>query len=272
MPTTFQRGTALTHLGDGVYDGALDPAFGAANGPHGGYVAAVLLRALTAAVDDPGRPVRALTIHYVSPAMLGERVRLETAIERTGKSMTNASVRASQQDRLVAYGMAAFSAAREDIVPFDDAPLPTTKRPEDGIVFPQDAPGYPEFGRRLEYRGVIGARPFSGAPEARLGSWVRMREPEPVDAPIVAMYADAMAPAMWPRVTTPVMSVTVDLTIHFRLPLPDESHALDAWHLIVAKTRAVRDGFADIDADIWDPAGRCIAHGRQLAVVRPFSF
>ena len=271
MATTFQRGTAVTRLEPGTFEVELTPNWWAANGPHGGYMAAVMLRALTAAVDDPGRPVRAFTTHFLSPAKLGP-MRISTTIERAGKSLTSVSARAHQDDRLIAASLAAFSAPREDVAPFDDHPIPEVKPPEQGIVFPQDAPGYPEFGRNLEYRGVIGARPFSGAAEAVLGSWVRMKEPEPVDAELVAMYSDAMAPAMWPRVTTPVMSLTVDLTIHFRVALPDDAHALDAWHLIVARTRAVRDGFADIDADIWDPSGVCIAHARQLAIVREFSF
>ena len=45
---------------------AIAPGWRAGRGPHGGYLAAILLRALTVTVDDPARTPRSLTIHYTS--------------------------------------------------------------------------------------------------------------------------------------------------------------------------------------------------------------
>ena len=54
-------------------------------GPNGGYLAAVILRALTATVDDEHRTPRSLTVHYLNPAGDGD-VEIETRQERVGRS------------------------------------------------------------------------------------------------------------------------------------------------------------------------------------------
>ena len=50
-------------LGGGRYQGAIPAEWYGGAGPHGGYVAALVLRAMTDAVADPGRPAGSLTMH-----------------------------------------------------------------------------------------------------------------------------------------------------------------------------------------------------------------
>ena len=71
MDTVFDRDTAVTQLSDGTFAATIAPGWRAGRGPHGGYLAAILLRALTAAVDDPERTPRSLTIHYAAAPELG---------------------------------------------------------------------------------------------------------------------------------------------------------------------------------------------------------
>src|SRR4051795_3206194 len=59
--TEFDRATALEPLGGGAYAGAIDAGWFAGRGPNGGYLAAIVLRAMVAEVGDPGREARALT-------------------------------------------------------------------------------------------------------------------------------------------------------------------------------------------------------------------
>ena len=47
-----------------MFGAEVSPGWRAGRGPHGGYLAAMLLRALTESVDDPQRAPRSLTIHY----------------------------------------------------------------------------------------------------------------------------------------------------------------------------------------------------------------
>ena len=77
-------------------------------GPNGGYVAAVILRALTMAVDDRGRSPRSFTVHFLAPPVEGP-VEVTTAIERSGRQLTFVSGRLRQDGRSLAVAQAVFS-------------------------------------------------------------------------------------------------------------------------------------------------------------------
>ena len=138
--TRFDRDTALQPLGDGRFAGRMDPGWWIERGPNGGYVAAIVLRGLTMAVDDIARTPRSLTIHYLAPPAEGDVV-METTIERTGRRVTFVTGRLLQGDRLLALAMAAFAVSIPGVefaditmpsaVPIDQTePIPLMQRPE----------------------------------------------------------------------------------------------------------------------------------------------
>ena len=71
METTFDRETAVTKQGDGRYSATMATSWWVVRGPNGGYLAAIILRTLTDAVDDPERTPRSLTVHYAQRAGRG---------------------------------------------------------------------------------------------------------------------------------------------------------------------------------------------------------
>ena len=84
MPTRFQHDTAVTALDGHRFEATVDEAWWVARGPNGGYLAAIVLRALTEAVADADRVPRSLTIHFVAPPEAGT-VSIDTKIERQGR-------------------------------------------------------------------------------------------------------------------------------------------------------------------------------------------
>ena len=63
----FDDDIALSTTGDGaIADGWATP-----RGPHGGYVMALVARAMEQAVDDPARQPRSLTCHFLRPPKVG---------------------------------------------------------------------------------------------------------------------------------------------------------------------------------------------------------
>ena len=160
--TRFDRDTALQPLGDGRFAGRMDPGWWIERGPNGGYVAAIVLRGLTMAVDDIARTPRSLTIHYLAPPAEGDVV-METTIERTGRRVTFVTGRLLQGDRLLALAMAAFAVSIPGVefaditmpsaVPIDQTePIPLMQRPGG-----QPAP----MRERYEQRWAIGDPPFT---------------------------------------------------------------------------------------------------------------
>ncbi len=233
-------------------------------GPHGGYLATIILRALTQAVDDPGRAIRSFSTQYVAPPTEAG-LTIHTTIERAGKSMTFVSARTQQEDRLVALSLGAFSLPWQGLA-FEDAPMPDVAGLEDAFPVPNEGEGIPAFLGNFDMRWAIGERPFSGADRAEVGGWLRMAEPIVADAPVVATYMDAWAPAVFPRAAQPVIAPTIDLTIHFRNALPVAGSTAEDFYLGRFRSTVARDGFFEEDGELWTKDGLLVAQSRQLAL------
>jgi acyl-CoA thioesterase len=266
MSTRFDRDTAVEALGDGVYSARMDRGWWIERGPNGGYVATVVLRALSAAVDDPSRTPRSFTVHYLAPPAEGD-VRIETKVERRGRQLTFVSGRLSQGDRLICTAQAAFAVPMGG-VEFCDIEAPSVPPPE--AIEPTDIDGPPiPMRERYETRWAVGGPPFSGAPAAVAGGWIRLAEPRPADHLLLAALTDAWMPPVFSRVQERMGVPTIDLTIHFRAPV--EPAGDDDWFLVVFRSQLAADGFVEEDGEVWSRDGRLLAHSRQLAVLMPFS-
>ncbi len=265
----FDRDTALVPLGGGRYRGRMDRGWWIERGPNGGYVAAVVLRALTAEVADPARTPRSFTVHYLAPPAEGE-VEVVVTTERAGRSLTYLSARLLQGDRLLAVSLAAFAVTMPGIE-FADLRPPVVVPPAELPVMPTALPGGPAIPmrERYEFRWAIGGGPFSGADEAIAGGWIRLREPRPYDHVLVAALADAWMPPVFTKAAERLAVPTVDLTVHFRAPLPLASMTADDYALCVFRSQVAAEGFIEEDGEIWSPDGVLLAHSRQLAVLLP---
>ncbi|HEY4397118.1 MAG TPA: thioesterase family protein [Acidimicrobiia bacterium] len=265
----FDRETAVLALGNGRYESELDRAWWVHRGPNGGYLAAIVLRALTETVDDAGRSPRSLTVHYVAPPAEGA-LEVATTIERAGRSLTSCSARLTQDGKLIGLALGAFSHARPG-PEFSDLAPPHAPPVEDSPVVevPTGDPMIPDIAFRWENRMVRGGFPLEATGEAVISRWIRLPEGRVVDAPVAAAITDAVIPAVFGRVDEPIIVPTVDLTIHFRssLPLPDAEP--DDYVLAEFRTNVVAEGFLEEDGVIWSRDGVLLAQSRQLAAILP---
>src|SRR5262245_51696817 len=223
MTTRFDRDTAVERVSPGRYRGRMDRGWWIINGPNGGYIAAVVLRAMIEEVADRARAPRSLTLHYLRPPTEGD-VFIDVTIERAGRTLSTVSARLFQGDRLMVVALGAFATSRGSFE-FSDRQPPTIAPPE------QCEPMQGKFGvniplrDRYDSRLGIGDAPRSGSRLALIGGWIRCEEPRVVDALAVTGFTDAFPPAVFTRAggragLGPVP--TVDLDIHFRssFPLP----------------------------------------------------
>jgi acyl-CoA thioesterase len=253
-----------------VFAAEVSPDWRAGRGPHGGYLAAMLLRALTETVAEPARAPRSLTIHYARAPEPGP-VRIQTAIERAGRSLSTLSARMERDGSLIALALAAFSvpwSAPEisDLSPPDVAP-PDPVRESGALLHP----AAPHFTRHLVLQPRIGSVPFTGSEQPMdFAAWVGLAQPRAIDALSLAFFSDALLPAPFARLTEPAVVPTIDLTVHFRTSMPRTEHP-DPAELCLARmsTRVVHDGFFEEDGVIWAPDGTVLAQSRQLAIVIP---
>lgn len=269
MDTAFDRDTAVTPEGQGSYGAHIQPGWRAGRGPHGGYLAAIVLRALTTEVDEQERAPRSLTIHYASSPDPGP-VTIRTRVEREGRSLSTLSARMEQDGELVALALAAFSVPWQAPEAHELA-MPEVSGPDEER---RSTPGLfdnaPEFTRNLVMQPRAGAPPFAGtgAP-MRIGGWIGLPEPRPVDALALALFCDAWFPPSFIALSEPAISPTVDLTIHFRQP-PEQVLGDPAdLCLSIFDTRLLHDGFFEEDGVIWAPDGTVLAQSRQLGIIMP---
>lgn len=250
------------------YAAAVADGWRAGRGPHGGYLAAIILRALTLSVADPARTPRSLTIHYLRAPVPGP-VTLHTTLEREGRSLSTLSARMEQDGKLIALALAAFS------VPWPGAELTDLRMPE------VDPPQGHEAGTARRY----GAPPFTdfmvmqprpqghvveGRPAMEFAAWLGLAEPRPLDALALAFFCDALIPSPFPALREFAPAPTVDLTIHFRVTLPrPEQPGEQELCFAQVKSGLIHEGFFEEDGTIWAADGTVLAQSRQLAILLP---
>lgn len=259
----FRRDTTVERLGEGRFESLIHGAWSGPPGPNGGYVAALLLRAIEAAVGDPQRAPRSLTVHYLRPPVTGP-VEIGVEVERSGRTATSCSARMLQGGATTCLALCVLSGEFEPhaewATPPPDAPPPESVEPMDTSFLP------PRIFRQLEMRMLFGGIPFTGT-EGVAGGWTRTRVPCPLEPELLAMYSDAWWPAHFPRLQGMALAPTLDLTIHFRGKPPPGDHE----HVLCRFTSGTSThGFFEEDGQLWSADGTLLAQSRQLGLIRPW--
>ncbi len=262
----FDRDTAVRRTRAGRYEATIDRGWWIVAGPNGGYVGAILMRAMQDACGDRERTARSVTFHFLRPPREGAAEVL-TTIERQGRTVSTVSARLEQQGKLMALAVAAFSKDREgpeivharmpELAGFDEA-VAWDRVPGEGITIHE----------RYELRWASDDRPWGGGDRMRTAARIRLAEPHPLDEALVAAMSDALPPPVFAVLRGRELAgavPTVDLTVHFFEPLPAPDLAADEPLLAVLHTRVVRAGFLEADCDLWTRSGRLLAQARQLA-------
>ena len=175
----------------------VSPDWRAGRGPHGGYLAAMLLRALIETVDDAARAPRSLTIHYARAPEPGP-VRI-THDDRARGALAEHALGADgagrQADRARARGLLGpVGAARRS----PTSRCPTSRRPtpsaRPGTLIER---GAPPFTRAHRAPAAHGRRAVHRRASSRWRSrgWLGLAEPRPIDALSLAFFSDALIPA-----------------------------------------------------------------------------
>jgi acyl-CoA thioesterase len=262
---SFDEDIALRPAGPGDFDLEVPEHWRVARGAtNGGYVAAVITRALEASVTDPARVPRSLTVHYLAGCRPGP-AQVSVTLERSGRTLTTLAARLKQDGATVAIALAALAGDRPGL---DYQHEPMLEAPP-----PDEVPGWPLWSRlpyfasNWEYRPCVGSVPFSGADRALTGGWLRPAQPRLIDAPLLAAMADAWMPPAALMLREPAgMLPTIDLTVHFRAALPPSDMTPEDFCFALYESRVGAHGFWESSAVIWSRNGLALAQARQLAL------
>jgi acyl-CoA thioesterase len=259
-PHHFDADTALEPAGELAWRAWAPDHWFVGRGPNGGFLAAVAARAAEAAA---GRPLRSLALHFVAAPAVGP-LDVAVTLERGGRSYTGASLRIEQDGRPMTLGLATLGELPDEGAEWDATAMPEAKPLAETQPVPFEDAGIPAFMRNYDMRWALGSE--GSVPGS--GGWIRTTEPRALDAPLVAAMTDAWAPAAFVALGRVVAAPTLDLTVHFRRPLPVAGMAPDDYVLGRFRSRLSVAGVWEEDGELWSPGGELIAQSRQLALVR----
>ncbi len=286
--TDFDRATAISPLGDGRFAGEVEDGWGAPPGPNGGYLAAIVVRALERELAPAGeRQLRSLALHYLRPSQPGP-VEVVVEVVRAGRRFSTGRATVLQNGKETIAALGAFSTtglpgvATWSPLPPDAAPaparaadrLPSESYRPDSDAWLETTPEMPSIVSRVKVAPRLGGVPFSGrelAPgeAAETGGWIELPTPRPIDAAYVALLADVWWPPSLEPLSVPAIAPTIDLTIHIRADLPPGGLP-DQPVLGRFRTAAAVNGTMEEDGELFLPDGTLLAQSRQLALLAPF--
>jgi len=271
--SAFSAGTHVDAIGHERYGVDLDRRWWIERGPNGGYIAAIMLRALTSAVDDTARVPRSFVTHYLSPPAEGP-AQVQTTIERVGRQLSFVAAKMFQGPKLLATSSAVFAApvVVPDEAAFNDGispPVLLDGPPPDPLEEVPMVPGGPDIPMRHRYQTqwAIGVPPPNLGRSGELGGWIRLNPADGGYSPdhiLVAALTDAWIPPIFTRIRMMVGIPTIDLTIHFRARRIETT---DGWFFTRFVSRMSAEGFVEEDGEVWNTAGELVAHSRQLSMV-----
>ncbi|MFF3308864.1 thioesterase family protein [Streptomyces sp. NPDC002952] len=266
----FDRDTAVTLREPGVYDIDLSAGWTIISAVNGGYLLAVLGRALGDAL--PHSDPFTISAHYLTASQPGPAV-VRTEVVRTGRTLSTGQASLFQYDDegreverirvLASYGdLGALpddvrTTARPPAIP----PMEQCFGPQDG---PAPVPGSSAITDRLMLKldpATLGWALGSPSGKGEMRSWFGLADGRDHDPLSLLLAVDALPPTAF-ELGLSGWVPTVELTVHVRSrPAPGPLR-------VSITTRNLAGGFLEEDAEVWDSADRLVAQSRQLARVR----
>lgn len=261
----FAEATAVEKVGDGSYAGEVHPNWDIAGITNGGYLIAILARAM--GEEAPGRELKSVSARFLNPGFPGP-VTMEVETLKEGKGTT------TLQGQLFQGGKTLFTAHATYSVPGMGSEIDASFRPAPEVRPPEECPRLvpaldgsmlpPPFTANVDLMMepeslVMGPAAQGRAPDIK--GWFRLLDGELLDPYGLVLAADAFPPAVFTAGFPLGWTPTVDISIYIRDPGP---HEIVKAHV---HTRHVTNGWLEEDVELWDTAGRLVAQSRQLALL-----
>ncbi|MCX4789526.1 thioesterase family protein [Streptomyces sp. NBC_01221] len=263
----FDRDTAVTLREEGVYDAELSAGWTIIQAVNGGYLLAMLGRALGEALPHPD-PF-SVSAHYLTASVPGPAV-IRTQTVRTGRTLSTGQASLFQYAEdgteverirvLATYGDldGLSDEVRTSAKPPAIPPQAHCLGPSDG---PAPIPGSSAITERLDIQldpATVGWAVGAPSGKGEMRGWFGLADGRDADPLSLLLTVDALPPTSF-ELGLKGWTPTIELTTHIRCrPTPGPLR-------VSITTRNLAGGFLEEDADVWDSADRLVAQSRQLA-------
>lgn len=261
----FDRDTATTSTGSGIYRIEVSPDWNIGPNPNGGYVLALLVDAMARESGDTHPDPLTVTAHYLRPTSAGGSAEIAVDLVRRGRRHTHLEATLTQETERVRV-LAVFGNLEEVSGQTVVRGAPPVLPPPDACAARGSVPGPVMEGMTFVDRFDTRLSPTVGwvrgeqSEVAEVCGWTRFADGRDPDTRSLPLFADAMPPAVFALGPTGWVP-TIELTVHVRArPAP-------GWLRARFETRFLVDGYLEEDGEIWDSEDKLVAQSRQLAML-----
>ncbi|MFF2330221.1 MULTISPECIES: thioesterase family protein [unclassified Streptomyces] len=263
----FDRDTAVTPRGGGVYDAELSAGWTILEAVNGGYLLAMLGRALGEAL--PHQDPFSVSAHYLTASVPGPAV-IRTQVARSGRTLSTGQASlhqfaedGSEIERIRVIGTYGDLDKLSDEV--RTVAKPPAMPPLEHCLGTSDGPapiaGSSAITERLDIRidpATVGWAVGAPSGKGEMRGWFGLADGRDADPLSLLLAVDALPPTSF-ELGLKGWTPTIELTAHIRCrPAPGPLR-------VSITTRNLAGGFLEEDADVWDSADRLVAQSRQLA-------
>ena len=252
--TTFERGS------ENSWTGNLNENWNIGGIPNGGYLLAVVLRAMQEQAGS--KNLLSANAHYLRPGATGEEAKVESMILRKGSGISTSSGSLIQRETRSLQVLAAFGEFKKTAKDF----------PKIGIEPPRIPPPENCEKRSPENQGVElsiqkrvdvrVAEMEDNSDRSELYGWIKFCDSTPVDSLGLALFSDAFPPSIFSKLGRVGWVPTVELTVQVR-NIPKEG-----WIMGHFFTDDLQNGSMIETGRLWDSDGCLVAQSRQLALMK----
>jgi hypothetical protein len=264
----FDRDTAVTLRSPGVYDADLSAGWTILKAVNGGYLLALLGRALGDAL--PHSDPFTVSAHYLTASRPGPAV-IRTEVVRTGRTLSTGQASLFQYaDDGTEVERIRVLASYGDLDALPDDVRTTAQPPAmsawEHCFGPSDGPapeieGSSAITERLDIKldpATVGWAVGAPSGKGEMRGWFALADGRDADPLSLLLTVDALPPTSF-ELGLKGWTPTVELTAHVRCrPAPGPLR-------VFLTTRNLAGGFLEEDAEVWDSADRLVAQSRQLA-------
>lgn len=265
MTHRLDMATALKAGPEGRLTGTTSDHYWNFAGPFGGYLAALLMRAVMEDARRLGPPV-AQTVNFCGPLAKGS-FEIALQMDRGGKATQHWSARLLQGDATVATSTIVCANRRETFA-HQTVAMPQVPPPE-AVPLAVPPPNLPWLGS-YAFRFIEGAPVFGSAPrtDGQLGSsrtalWLADNPERPLDHVALSSLADCFVLRLVQMRGGLAPMSTVSMTTYFHAT-DAEIAAQGSAHLLgIADSKRFVANFHDQSMELWGRDGRLLASGIQ---------
>ena len=261
MSKLLEEQTRLEARGGGCYVREIDqgPFWGMVT-PHGGYLMALVLHAMTLELGDAARKPRMLSQHFLGRVKPGE-VSIEVAVERTGRAVSSVTARMISFGQVVGVASALFSVATEGPVFLDD-PLPDVSPPKGEGELPDFflAPVHKRYTYHRRFGEAGAAVPVED------GGWVKALDGGEWDYRQAILLSDIWLPPLIRHPDRMFATPSLSQVAHFG---PDLAGPEGMHFLVHHELSSGSEGVTDEEIGVWAEEGRLLLRARQMRMTVP---